>query len=74
MITINGKAALVTGSSRGIGRGIALKLAECGVSRILIHYHKNKSAAEATAGLLREKGAEALLLQADGFDKAVGDE
>jgi NAD(P)-dependent dehydrogenase (short-subunit alcohol dehydrogenase family) len=65
MITINGKTALVTGSSRGIGRGIALKLAECGVSRIVIHYHKNKAAAEATAGLLREKGAEALLLQAD---------
>ena len=65
MITISGKTALITGSSRGIGRGIALKLAECGVNRIGVHYLKNKAAAEDTASKLRERGAEPLLLQAD---------
>jgi NAD(P)-dependent dehydrogenase (short-subunit alcohol dehydrogenase family) len=65
MIAIRGKSALITGSSRGIGRGIALKLAECGVSRIGVHYLKNKNAAEETAARLRERGAEPLLLQAD---------
>jgi NAD(P)-dependent dehydrogenase (short-subunit alcohol dehydrogenase family) len=65
MITITGKTALITGSSRGIGRGIALKLASCGVNRIGVHYLKNQQAAEETASQLRQRGAEALLLQAD---------
>jgi NAD(P)-dependent dehydrogenase (short-subunit alcohol dehydrogenase family) len=65
MITINGRTALITGSSRGIGRGIALKLAECGVKRIGVHYLKNRAAADDTAGKLRERGAEPLLIQAD---------
>jgi NAD(P)-dependent dehydrogenase (short-subunit alcohol dehydrogenase family) len=65
MITITGKTALVTGSSRGIGRGIALKLAECGVNRIGVHYFKNRAAADDTASKLREGGAEPLLIQAD---------
>ncbi len=65
MTTITGKTALVTGSSRGIGRGIALKLAGCGVARIAVHYLKNKAAAEDTASKLREQGVQPLLLQAD---------
>ena len=51
---LGGKTALITGSSRGIGRGIALKLAECGVNKIGVHYLKNKAAAEDTASKLRE--------------------
>ena len=43
-MTLDGKHALITGSSRGIGRGIALKLAESGVD-IGIHYFQNKEAA-----------------------------
>lgn len=65
MLTIGRETALITGSSRGIGRGIALKLAECGLKRIGVHYFKNKEAAEETATKLREKGAEPLLLKAD---------
>lgn len=64
-IEVKARAALVTGSSRGIGRGIALKLAECGVGRIGVHYVKNREAAEETARLLRDRGAEATLIQAD---------
>jgi hypothetical protein len=65
MITITGKTALVTGSSRAIGRRIALKLAECGVDRIGVHYLKNRAAADDTASKLCERGAEPLLIQAD---------
>ena len=65
MIKIHGKTALITGSSRGIGRGIALKLAENGVNRIAVHYLKNRAAAEQTAAALRERGAEPRLIQAD---------
>ena len=46
-MSLNGKFALITGSSRGIGRGIALKLAENGVN-IAIHYYQNESAAKET--------------------------
>jgi hypothetical protein len=42
-----------------------LKLAECGVDRIGVHYLKNRTAAEKTASRVRERGAGALLLQAD---------
>jgi NAD(P)-dependent dehydrogenase (short-subunit alcohol dehydrogenase family) len=64
-IEVKARTALITGSSRGIGRGIALKLAECGVSRIGVHYLNNQEAAEETARLLRERGAEPVLVQAD---------
>src|SRR5437867_13208205 len=60
----NGKHALVTGSSRGIGRGIALKLAERGV-KIAVHYYKNKEAATDTLAKVRERGADGFAVQAD---------
>jgi NAD(P)-dependent dehydrogenase (short-subunit alcohol dehydrogenase family) len=65
MITIKAKTALVTGSSRGIGRGIALKLADSGVRQIGVHYLKHRSAAEQTAAAVSERGAEVKLVQAD---------
>ena len=65
MITIKAKTALVTGSSRGIGRGIALKLADSGVRQIGVHFLKNRSAAEQTAAAVSERGAEVKLVQAD---------
>jgi NAD(P)-dependent dehydrogenase (short-subunit alcohol dehydrogenase family) len=39
-MSLHGKHALITGSSRGIGRGIALKLAEKGV-KVAINYRQN---------------------------------
>jgi len=64
-ITLSQRSALVTGSSRGIGRGIALKLAEAGVKRIAVNYVENDRAAEETARLLKDRGAEALMLKAN---------
>ena len=58
-------SALITGSSRGIGRGIALKLAECGVRQIGVHYLKQKDDAEQTARLVEQRGARTVLIQAD---------
>jgi enoyl-[acyl-carrier protein] reductase III len=59
-----GKYALITGSSRGIGRGIALKLAENGVT-IAVHYYKNQAAAEDTLSQVRQRGADGFVVQAD---------
>ena len=53
---------LVTGGSRGIGRAICIEMAGPG-RRILINYLRNKEAAEETARLVEERGAEALIVQ-----------
>jgi NAD(P)-dependent dehydrogenase (short-subunit alcohol dehydrogenase family) len=58
------KYALVTGSSRGIGRGIALKLAEKG-ARVAVHYHNNEAAAQATLAKVREIGSDGFLVRGD---------
>ncbi len=63
-MSLDGKRALITGGSRGIGRGIALKLAENGV-RVAVHYYKNKEAATDTLGKVRERGPDGLVVQAD---------
>lgn len=63
-MALQGKHALVTGGSRGIGRGIALKLAEAG-ARVAIHYHVNEAAAGETLERVRKHGADGFLVQAD---------
>lgn len=63
-MSFQGKHALITGSSRGIGRGIALKLAEQG-ARVAVHYHQNREAAEATLEKIRRLGSDGFLVQAD---------
>jgi NAD(P)-dependent dehydrogenase (short-subunit alcohol dehydrogenase family) len=63
-MSLDGKHALITGSSRGIGRGIALKLAEHGV-RIAVHYYQNEPAANDTLAEIRRRGSDGLILQAD---------
>jgi len=61
---LDGKRALITGGSRGIGRGIALKLADHGI-KIGVHYYKNREAAIDTLAKVRERGSDGLAVQAD---------
>ena len=56
---LQGKHALITGSSRGIGRGIALKLAEQRVN-IAVHYHTQVDAAKETLAQVKAHGARAV--------------
>jgi NAD(P)-dependent dehydrogenase (short-subunit alcohol dehydrogenase family) len=63
-VSLNGKHALITGGSRGIGRGIALKLAESGV-KVAVHYYQNEAAAKDTLAEVRKRGSDGVLVQAD---------
>jgi enoyl-[acyl-carrier protein] reductase III len=62
-MNFEGKSVLVTGGSRGIGKGIALRFAELGAARVALSYLRNDRAAEETAEELRKLGAEATLLR-----------
>lgn len=68
---MHGKVAIVTGSSRGIGREIALALARRGVN-VVLNYQKDKTAAQTVADEIRALGAEAEIVEADvrHFDQA----
>ncbi|MGG3504631.1 SDR family oxidoreductase [Paenibacillus lautus] len=64
MNTLTGKVALVTGSSRGIGRAIAIRLAKEG-ALVAVHYGKNHEAAEEVVSEITEAGGKAFLVGAD---------
>ncbi|WP_086429272.1 3-oxoacyl-[acyl-carrier-protein] reductase [Staphylococcus cornubiensis] len=64
------KVALVTGASRGIGRSIALQLAEEGYN-VVVNYAGNKEKAEAVVEEIKSKGVESVAMQAN---VANGDE
>jgi glucose 1-dehydrogenase len=66
---LKGKAALVTGSSRGIGRAIALRLAREGAD-VVVHYHGGAEPARAVAADIERLGRRAPVLQADVGDVA----
>jgi 3-oxoacyl-[acyl-carrier protein] reductase len=59
-----GRVALVTGSSRGLGRAIALRLAQDGMA-VAINYRSGREAAEALASKLRSNGGRAIAIEAD---------
>lgn len=58
------RVAIVTGGSRGIGRAIALKLAEDGC-RVVVNYQSNNQAADDVVRKISDAGGEALAVQAD---------
>jgi 3-oxoacyl-[acyl-carrier protein] reductase len=68
---LEGRAAIVTGGTRGIGRAIALDLAANGAD-VALNYHKSAELAEEVAAAIRGMGRHALSIQADvsGFDAA----
>ena len=65
---LNGKVALVTGSSRGIGRGIALALAEAGAD-VIVHYVRKTGMAQSVVDEIQSMGRRAIAVKANFFEK-----
>jgi 3-oxoacyl-(acyl-carrier-protein) reductase len=64
MTRLEGRTALVTGASRGLGRAIALKLGEDGAA-VALNYRNGEQQARQVADLIRARGGTALLARAD---------
>jgi len=67
---LEGKVALVTGGSRGIGRAVAIRLAEEG-AKVAVNYAGNQAAAEEVKTVIEQRGGTALLVQADVSDSTA---
>jgi 3-oxoacyl-[acyl-carrier protein] reductase len=62
--TIDGKIALVTGASKGLGRAVAIRLAEAGV-KVAVNYNSSPDAAADVAKTITDRGGEAFAVHAD---------
>ena len=67
---LDGKCALVTGASRGIGRAVALKLAEEG-AKVALNFAGNEAAANEVRQTIESAGGQAVLVRADVADEAA---
>jgi 3-oxoacyl-[acyl-carrier protein] reductase len=64
VVSYQGKIAVVTGSSKGLGRAIVLRLASLGAN-VVVNYSKDKAAADEVVAAAEKLGVKALLVQAD---------
>ena len=67
---LDGKCALVTGASRGIGRAVALQLASEG-AKVALNFAGNEAAANAVCEEIKSAGGQAILVKADVSDEAA---
>jgi len=64
MLDLTDRVAVVTGSSRGIGRAIAVKLASLG-AKVVVNYHTSEDAAQEVVEQIKANGSEAIAVHAD---------
>jgi 3-oxoacyl-[acyl-carrier protein] reductase len=64
---LDGRVALVTGGSRGIGRAICIELARCG-ARVAVNYQSNQQAADEVVEAIKAAGGEAIAIAGDVSD------
>jgi 3-oxoacyl-[acyl-carrier protein] reductase len=62
---LDGKAVMVTGAGTGFGQQLAIRAAQEGAARVIVHYRSSAQGAEETAASVRDAGAEATLIQGD---------
>jgi 3-oxoacyl-[acyl-carrier protein] reductase len=72
-MSLRSRVALITGGSRGIGKGIALRLAQEG-ARVAIAYRSNKTAAQQTLRQLQTSGADCVAVETDISDAALAEQ
>ena len=72
MIDLTGKIALISGSSRGIGKGIALEMARAGAD-ITVNYFRHREDAETVADEIKSMGRRAIIVGADVSDRNAVD-
>ena len=61
----DGWIVVVTGASTGLGRAIAIEVADRGAAAVIINYARSEAEAHETAGQVRERGSEAIIVQGD---------
>ena len=72
MIDLTAKVALITGSSRGIGRACAVEMARAGAD-ICVNYRSHPAEAEEGAAESRDRGRRAIIVGGNLSDRAAGD-
>ena len=72
-IDLSGRTAVITGASRGIGRALALRLAELNAS-VLVNYRADEAAADSVVAAIRELGGNAIKARADVTAEATADD